>query len=227
MRIRDLAQARPRFGYERITVMLRREGWAVGRKRVHRLYCLEGLQLRMRRRRRKVISLHRGPTAAHQYWAMDFVYDQLVSGRPFRVLTVIDKWSRESILLEADISLNGRRLVEAFERLGPQHRFPGRSRWITARNSPGSPSRRMPQHARVRIDRGCAAKTGSLAQRLQPASTPRIAWPSDPERVRTERSGSNVKSAPTLVYVWKMGRRHCPETLAYVWIKFTGDRHPD
>jgi putative transposase len=43
MRIRDLAQARPRFGYERITVMLRREGWAVGRKRVHRLYYLEGL----------------------------------------------------------------------------------------------------------------------------------------------------------------------------------------
>jgi putative transposase len=128
MRIRDLAQARPRFGYERITVMLRREGWAVGRRRVHRLYCLEGLQLRMRRRRRKVISLHRGPTpaptAAHQYWAMDFVYDQLVSGKPFRVLTVIDKWSRESILLEADFSLNGRCLIEAFERLGPQHPLP-------------------------------------------------------------------------------------------------------
>lgn len=70
MRIRDLAQARPRFGCERIMVMLRPEGRPVGCKRVHRLYCLEGLQLRMRGRRRKKISLHRGPTpmptARHQ-----------------------------------------------------------------------------------------------------------------------------------------------------------------
>ena len=48
LRIRDLAQARPRFGYERIWIMLRREGWRVNRKRVYRLYRLEGLQLRVR-----------------------------------------------------------------------------------------------------------------------------------------------------------------------------------
>jgi putative transposase len=128
MRIRDLAQARPRFGYERIMVMLRREGWPVGRKRVHRLYCLEGLQLRMRGRRRKKISLHRGPTplptARCQYWAMDFVHDQLITGRAFRVLTVVDKWSRESILLEADFSLSGQRVIDAFERLGASHELP-------------------------------------------------------------------------------------------------------
>jgi putative transposase len=128
MRIRDLAQARPRFGYERIMVMLRREGWPVGRKRVHRLYCLEGLQLRMRGRRRKKISLHRGPTplptARCQYWAMDFVHDQLITGRAFRVLTVVDKWSRESILLEADFSLSGQRVIDAFERLGTAHSLP-------------------------------------------------------------------------------------------------------
>lgn len=84
MRIRDIAQARPRFGYLRILVMLRREGWQVGKRRVHRLYCQEGLQLRMRSRRRKRRSLHRGPTPAptmrHQYWAMDFVHDQLANG---------------------------------------------------------------------------------------------------------------------------------------------------
>ena len=100
----------------------------MGRKRVHRLYRLEGLQLRMRRRRRKVISLHRGPTPAptpaNQYWTMDFVYDQLANGRPSRVLTVVGKWSRESILLEADSSLGGRRVIEAFERLGPSHPLP-------------------------------------------------------------------------------------------------------
>jgi len=98
MRIRELAHSRPRFGYERIHILLRREGWLVGRNRVHRLYRLEGLQVRMRVRRRKRISLHRGPvpaaTTRNEYWSMDFVHDQLANGRAFRVLTVIDKWSR-------------------------------------------------------------------------------------------------------------------------------------
>ena len=67
----------------------------VGRNKVHRLYKLEGLQVRMRARRKKRISLHRGPAptalAAGQYWTMDFVHDQLTNGRKFRVLTIIDK----------------------------------------------------------------------------------------------------------------------------------------
>jgi putative transposase len=72
-RIRELAHSRPRFGYERIHILLRREGWRVGRNRVHRLYRLEGLQVRMRVRRRKRISLHRGPVpvaaASNEYRA--------------------------------------------------------------------------------------------------------------------------------------------------------------
>lgn len=59
-RIREIAVSRPRFGYLRIWVMLRREGWKINHKRVHRLYKLEGLQLRMRVRRRKHMCLHRG-----------------------------------------------------------------------------------------------------------------------------------------------------------------------
>ena len=55
-RIRDIAMSRPRFGYLRVLVMLKREGWAVGKKRVYRLYRLEGLQLRMKVRRRKRIA---------------------------------------------------------------------------------------------------------------------------------------------------------------------------
>jgi putative transposase len=121
MRIRELAHSRPRFGYERIHILLRREGWRVGRNRVHRLYRLEGLQVRMRVRRRKHISLHRGPvpvaTARNEYWSMDFVHDQLTNGRQFRVLTVIDKWSRESVLLEVDFSLTGQSVVDAMQRL--------------------------------------------------------------------------------------------------------------
>ena len=121
LRIRELAHSRPRFGYERIHVLLRREGWLVGRNRVHRLYRLEGLQVRMRVRRRKRISLHRGPvpvaTTRNEYWSMDFVHDQLANGRAFRVLTVIDKWSRESVLLETSFSLTGQSVVDALQEL--------------------------------------------------------------------------------------------------------------
>ena len=75
MRIRELVQARPRFGDTRIWILLRREGWRDNKKRVHRLYRLEGLQVRLRTRRKKRLSLHRGavPPAAgrHQYWSRD------------------------------------------------------------------------------------------------------------------------------------------------------------
>ena len=98
MRIRDIAHARPRFGNLRIWVLLRREGWLVNRKRVRRLYRLEGLQLRMRIRRRKHMALHRGPAPTPvrptERWSMDFVHDTLADGRPFRVLTVANNWSR-------------------------------------------------------------------------------------------------------------------------------------
>lgn len=121
MRIRDLAHARPRFGYQRITVLLRREGWRVNRKRVRRLYRLQGLQLRMRVRRRKHMCLHRGPvlpaTRTHERWSMDFVHDALFDGRPFRVLTVVDQYSRQSPVLEPAFAHSGRTVAEALERV--------------------------------------------------------------------------------------------------------------
>jgi putative transposase len=98
--MREIAYARPRFGYLRIHVMLRREGWPVNKKRVHRWYRIEGLQLRMRVRRRKHMCLHRGPVPqvqrTHERWSMDFVYDQLSDSRPFRILTVVDLTCRLS-----------------------------------------------------------------------------------------------------------------------------------
>ena len=128
MRIREIAMARPRFGYQRIHIVLRREGWLVNKKRVRRLYRLEGLQVRMRVRRRKHMALHRGsapaPTGLHQRWSMDFVHDQLFDGRPFRVLTVVDQWSRQSPILEAGISLTGRSVVAALERVAARSKLP-------------------------------------------------------------------------------------------------------
>ncbi len=121
LRIRELAHARPRFGYLRIWVLLRREGWLVNRKRVRRLYRLEGLQLRMRVRRRKHIALHRGPapipTGPTERWSMDFVHDAFADGRPFRVLTVVDQWSRQSPLLEVATAMSGHRVAEALDRV--------------------------------------------------------------------------------------------------------------
>lgn len=120
IRIRDLAHARPRFGYLRIWVLLRREGWRVNRKRVRRLYRLDGLQLRMRVRRRKHIALHRGPAPAPlgptERWSMDFVHDTLADGRPFRILTVVDNWSRQSPVLEVGFRMSGATVGQALDR---------------------------------------------------------------------------------------------------------------
>ncbi|HQU29224.1 MAG TPA: IS3 family transposase, partial [Nitrospirales bacterium] len=120
LRIRDLAHARPRFGYLRIWVLLRREGWLVNRKRVRRLYRLEGLQLRMRVRRRKHMALHRGPAPTPvgptERWSMDFVHDTLADGRPFRILTVVDNWSRQSPVLEVGLRMSGELVGQALDR---------------------------------------------------------------------------------------------------------------
>jgi putative transposase len=119
-RIRELAHARPRFGYLRIWVLLRREGWPVNKKRVRRLYRLEGLQVRLRVRRRKHMALHRGPAPVPvgpaERWSMDFVHDALADGRAFRVLTVVDQWSRQSPLLEVASSMSGQTVAAALDR---------------------------------------------------------------------------------------------------------------
>jgi putative transposase len=121
LRIRDIAHRRSRFGYQRIHVMLRREGWPVNMKRVRRLYRLEGLQLRMRIRRHKHMRVHRGtvPQAqrTHERWSMNFVHDQLIDGRPFRMVTVIDQFSRISPLVEPRFSFSASDVAEALDRI--------------------------------------------------------------------------------------------------------------
>ena len=100
-------------------MLLRREGWPTNRKRVRRLYRLEGLQVRMRLRRRKHMALHRGPVPAgpRERWSMDFVHDALAAGRPFRVLTVVDEWSRQSPMLEVASRMSGIMVGTALDRV--------------------------------------------------------------------------------------------------------------
>jgi len=118
-RIRELAMARPRFGVQRIWVLRRREGWPVNLKRVRRLYRLEGLQLRLRVRRRKHRALHRGPapvpSGPAQRWSMDFVHDALADGRQFRIRTVVDQWSRQRPILEVGFRMNGTTVSNALD----------------------------------------------------------------------------------------------------------------
>ena len=86
-----------RYGYRRVHVHLRREGWDVNHKKVHRIYDELGLQLRNKRPKRRVkarLRDHRcAAVAANETWAMDFVHDQLATGRRLRVLTIVDTWS--------------------------------------------------------------------------------------------------------------------------------------
>jgi len=98
-RLVELAHQRTRFGYPRLHMLLRREGFAVNRKRVYRLYRDAGLKLRSKRRKR-VAALRRGPMegthAPNERWSMDFVSDALSSGRRFRVLNIVDDFSKLS-----------------------------------------------------------------------------------------------------------------------------------
>jgi len=117
--MRALAEQRPRFGYRRIHVLLRREGYAVNRKRVHRIYRLEGLAVRRRRRKRVAVPRRPMPmpSGVNERWSMDFVHDALNDGRTFRCLTIVDDHSRESLAIEVDTSLPGRRVIRVLEQL--------------------------------------------------------------------------------------------------------------
>jgi hypothetical protein len=111
-RIKTLASERRRFGYRRLHVLLRREGHAVNRKRVQRIYREERLTVRRRGGRKRGMGTRRPietPLLPNQRWSLDFVSDQLTDGRRFRNLTVIDNCTREYLALVADTSLSGGR----------------------------------------------------------------------------------------------------------------------
>jgi putative transposase len=119
-RIREIAQTRVRYGYRRVHVLLRREGWAVNPKRIYRLYKEMGLQLRNKAPKRRVKAKLRDgradATQSNQVWAMDFVHDQLATGRKIRVLTVVDTFSRFSPAVDPRFSYRGEDVVATLER---------------------------------------------------------------------------------------------------------------
>ncbi len=136
VRIRDLAAARVRYGYRRITVLLKREGWSVGKKRVYRIYKAEGLEVRTKKRKKRAaqrrVSLP-AASAAQKRWSMDFMSDRLTNGRPFRILTVVDQYTRACPLLLADTSIGGRKVAAALTKAAAGIGLP---KTITVDNGP-------------------------------------------------------------------------------------------
>ena len=118
-RLREIAATHVRYGYRRLTVLLRREGWKINAKRVYRLYDEENLKVRSVERK-KIARRQRVPQQQarrpNQCWSADFVSDKLVDGRSIRILTVVDQFTRECVWLEADRSMNGPKVVEALTR---------------------------------------------------------------------------------------------------------------
>jgi putative transposase len=125
-----MAQTRVRYGYRKIRVLLNREGWAVGKHLVYRLYCEEGLTLRHRpprRRKSAVMRAHRSPvTRPNDAWTLDVVADHLANGQRIRALTVVDVCTRESLAIEVGQRLRSEHVVQVLNRLTAHRGAPKR-----------------------------------------------------------------------------------------------------
>jgi len=127
-RIREICEARVRYGYRRIHVLLRREGWVHGQNKTRRVYRELGLQLRNKSPKRRVKAKLRedrkAATRSNETWAMDFVHDQLATGQKLRILTVVDIFSRFSPALVPRFTFRGADVVDVLERVCKSMGFP-------------------------------------------------------------------------------------------------------
>jgi putative transposase len=127
-RIKEICAARVQYGYRRVHVMLRREGWAINHKRVRRLYSDLGLQLRKKSRRRRLKVKLRDDralaTGTHDVWAMDFVHDQLATGGKIRILTLVDTYSRYAHAIDARGQYRAENVVALLEEVCNKTGYP-------------------------------------------------------------------------------------------------------
>ena len=156
MRIRDIALSRVSYGYRRVHVLLKREGWQVNHKRVYRLYKLEGLGMRPKRHHRHVTGCRRmeRPTATHpnECWSMDFMSDELYNGQRIRLLTLVDNFTRESLAIEVNTHLGGQQVAEILTLVALDRGKPAK---IQIDNGPEFTSKKLDQWAyinRVELD---------------------------------------------------------------------------
>lgn len=133
-RMKAIARERRRFGYRRLHVLLRREGFEVNHKRLFRLYREERLTVRRRGGRKRAIGTRAPmmiPMRPNERWSLDFVADQMTDGRRFRILAIVDDCTRECLALVADTSLSGVRVARELDRLLAER---GRPKMIVSDN---------------------------------------------------------------------------------------------
>ena len=127
-KLRVLAQERHRFGYRRLHILLRRDGVLINRKKTQWLYREEGLTVRRRKGRKRAVGARMPPPVLalpNQRWSLDFVHDQLVTGRRFRVLNIVDDVTRECLAAVPDTSISGKRVVRELTDLIAERGRPG------------------------------------------------------------------------------------------------------
>jgi putative transposase len=126
-RLRELAAQRRRFGYRRLLILLRREGTRVNHKKLRRLYREERLQVRRRGGRKRALGTRAPmtiPQGPNQRWSLDFLSDQLSDSRRFRILALVDDFTRECLALVADTSLSGLRTARELDAIIAQRGKP-------------------------------------------------------------------------------------------------------
>ena len=133
-RIKSLCETRVRYGYRRVHVLLRREGWVINQKKTRRIYREMGLQLRHKTPKRRVKAKLREDrctaTRPNETWAMDFVHDQLATGNKLRVLTVVDTFSRYAPVVDRGSVTAPKTWSERLSWCAPRPATQRRSAWI-------------------------------------------------------------------------------------------------
>jgi putative transposase len=168
-RLRALAGERRRFGYRRLGILLAREGMVMNHKKLYRLYREEGLAVRRRRGRKRATGTRAPaamPQAPNQRWSLDFVSDCLVARR-FRILVVVDDFTRECLAAVADTSISGARVARELDALVAGR---GRPNIIVSDNGPELTSRAIlawtPGRARLALHRAGQATAERLRREL-------------------------------------------------------------
>lgn len=131
MRIKEIAATRVRYGYKRIHILLKREGWQINHKRVYRIYRESGLNLRHKSKRKRASGIRiprEDVTSRNECWAMDFVSDSLYNGKRFRALTIIDIYTRECCGIHANQRIRGEQVVDELDRITARRGYPKKIR---------------------------------------------------------------------------------------------------
>jgi transposase InsO family protein len=138
-RIHEIAAKHPRYGYRRVTTLIRRSGWLVNRKRVHRLWRQEGLRVPSRQRKKRRLGhgengiLRRKAECPNHVWSYDFVFDETEDGRALKILPVVDEFSRKCLTIEVGRSITAQAVIRVLERLFEEH---GEPEYMRSDNGP-------------------------------------------------------------------------------------------